>query len=803
MNENGWLEKEPLRFIVNAEEEFLNIFQYKNVRCFKFSNYIYIGQVKKENETQGGGENEENETIKQSEDIKKLETKEFYTSREKLEKRKKRKGSKYVKDGYGILITLSKNNSDQEIIVNKFIGNWKNDKKSGLGFNLYLNKNIYFGYYENDMRNGWGYFEWKSNGSTYEGNWLNNCMNGKGVYKNRSSNRNTNFMFDGDFHNNKFVNSSGEWIDVIELEKKIHKLNIVRINVNSNNNIDLILLPFNFMKLHLKKIADLIKYNFDKVPFIMCSKKFVEKNKNFNLSKLIFLSYYFSSSKVPFDMDWDKLLFDDFENCSSKMGKTNFKSSYVNERLSDEHGQGEGSLEATTDKCFSVPTSSSASSNSCNSHDSCFSIDSCTSHDTCISTNSCTSNASSMLLLSRGSRSVKSPKDNRDGDCDSDDLNNSGTRILDNFVINGNESRRSTGSELKEYIKNTNVSDTCKGASTSEIYVKNGNNTHNEDNEDGNREINEEGKNSKSINFIPKNDMNFSLGKGEDNLNFNTEEKRKNELNDLINKYVTIYDDFDSSSCDYSIMSSDEENSNISLNFDKTHKDKNFPIHNEHHEVKKGEIKQENEENEIDKIGMIKRSDKTSPNMNNTDDTEKNFVDNIKKQIEKELSMINMDINFLQKLRNCNVSCMYNIAKKVKNSLMMKYPFIFSLNMSQTKNKYENMDDELLLKNCTIPHYWDLTNYFGNAEDKLPAEMFTPLQFDFSKSNKNLAIFPQIGKTDDLNDKDTSPCFNLHFFFITDLFVDETEDIQNLKRLIINKFKSYLYLNNLFFVIIE
>lgn len=38
--------KDCTGFIINEEDEFLNIFNYKNIKCFKFPNYIYIGQIK-------------------------------------------------------------------------------------------------------------------------------------------------------------------------------------------------------------------------------------------------------------------------------------------------------------------------------------------------------------------------------------------------------------------------------------------------------------------------------------------------------------------------------------------------------------------------------------------------------------------------------------------------------------------------------------------------------------------------------------------------------------------------------------
>ena len=84
-------------------------------------------------------------------------------------------------DGNGYMIWFN--------LLEKYIGNWKNNLQNGFGIHIYfenkgeikLLRNRYIGEYLNGIRNGFGIFFY-SNGSVYEGEWENNMKNGFGVF---------------------------------------------------------------------------------------------------------------------------------------------------------------------------------------------------------------------------------------------------------------------------------------------------------------------------------------------------------------------------------------------------------------------------------------------------------------------------------------------------------------------------------------------------------------------------------------------------------------------------------------------
>ncbi|GAW83094.1 hypothetical protein, conserved [Plasmodium gonderi] len=801
MRENSGREMNPINFVVNEKEEFLNIFNYKSVKCFKSCNYIYIGQVKKSSDAHESKEKDIDSVGNKNEDIKKIETKEFTSNRAKTDKKNKKKSNKYIKDGYGILITLQKNAFGEDIVVNKFIGNWKNNKKSGLGFNLYINKNIYFGYYENNAKNGWGYYEWSFNQSSYEGTWVNNYMNGKGTYKNKI------FTFEGDFYNNKFLNQYGEWIDVIQLEKKNKKMNLLKTDIiSSEKMIYLIVLPFNFLKDHLKKFADIIKNKFNKVPFIMCSKSFIEKYRNFNLSKFIFLSYYFSLHELFGDIKSDQLIFDNIKkncekesrgektnvgykgpNCAFSKNSTRLDSEELEEfqdRESDSSSNEFSYSSSSEGYCKSPSSNTSISSKfsngAINSSDESFSNCSKSSYTTQTSVSSTLPLRSSMSIITNSFDNFKSTKD------DDGDLHNSNTHSLNKVNITKNESKGSSESDLKEYIKNANKSNDFKEENVTEALSKVG--SSNDSSEKFNSDICNE-------------DTFYKL-----------EERRKNEIHKLVNKYVNIYVDSENESCEYSIISSETESSAERESFPKMKNEGYF------FEKAKGGDLNENEERKTKNMQEKKQTGgKSNQQMNmscsevnvpnDVDPPKHNDLIDAQKKIEKELSKIKIDIQFLEKLRNCNLPCTPEIKKKIVKSMILKYPFIFNLNISEDENKYENISNEFLLRNFVVPELWSLKNYFGTSENKLPEEVFTPPYLDFKNSKISMHMHHQIGKNNNLdlnvNSINDEKNFNLNFFFITDLLVDDTKDINDLKCLIRNKFTNSLYLNNLFFVILE
>ncbi|EUD65763.1 hypothetical protein C922_03746 [Plasmodium inui San Antonio 1] len=764
-----------------------------------------------ENESDGSKENDYDSGCKKGEDIKKIETKEFTSSKEKSDKKKKKKCSKYIRDGYGILITLRRNTFGQDVIVNKFIGNWKNNKKSGLGFNLYLNRNVYYGYYENNARNGWGHFEWRANQSSYEGNWVNNQMNGKGTYKSKA------FLFDGDFYSNKFLNSSGEWIDVLAMEEEEKNVSLLKTYVISGHEmIDLVCLPFDFLKGHLEKIADLIKYKYNKVPFFMCSKGFIEKHRNFNLSKFIFLSYYFGPDE-PFceESSYYELLFDGVQNeegkrsegGNSKVGRDDPNLKSFRSGTPSDAGEVEGGNSSRESSCSSGSERSNASpscratssselssgekersegsgkggmppSNSSNwskgrAHSN-FSHASASSH---ASKSSHSSHLSSLSAITNSKDSCKSTGEPHD------DLYHSKTHSLNKADIIRNESKDSIHSDLKEYIKNANKSNDFKEESLAEAPSKFSNSF--------------------------QNGMNFNPGKCTEDTCYEMEERKKNEMYQLMKKYVHIYANSEDTSSEYSIRSNETESADEEAGFIKVESKEDFDRKKRRGNEQSGGTKQ------MDGIETVERNAKQK--VNNASSGEGNTsgpnpsessppLHMQKKKIEKELSKIKIDTQFLGKLKNCNLTCIHKIKQKMETSMMLKYPFIFSLSMSEDKNKYETITKEFLLESCTIPTSWLLKNYFGATENKLSEKIFSPPFFDFYNSNMNITMHPHFQSPENNDDVDI---FNggeispLNLFLITDLLIGDTKDIKHLKGLVRDKFINFSFLSNLFFVILE
>ncbi|CAD2093695.1 conserved Plasmodium protein, unknown function [Plasmodium vinckei brucechwatti] len=768
------IKKDCAGFIINEEDEFLNIFNYKNVKCFKFPNYIYIGQIKESNESEGI-EDKKNEAS-----ANKKKTKEELGNKEKIDKTKKnvkkKKVENIIKEGYGMLLSLKKNAFGEEIIVNKFIGNWKNDKKSGLGLNIYLNKNIYYGYYINDMKNGYGNFIWNDSKSTYEGNWTNNYMQGNGKYKNK------NYIFDGNFHMNKFVNFNGEWIDIIEIEKNYSKNNRVNKQIILNNNIDLIILPFDFLKVNLKKIASTIKYSYNKIPFIIRSKNFVDKHKqNIDLSKLIFLSYYLNTLDVENYLNDDQLTFDGLgkgilkdQNIDFDQDHNNYNASNFDETESESIIKSEISCSHTSGQCSESNGSNSTGKNSSNDRSSELedSITVSNSDDSTASYGSRMSIFSNIPEIYSKENSLNSIKN------DNENISNPNECTLNNLIENKTGSIESDGSELKEYIKNQNSSNIEMDKKAKDTFSKSGSiRESNIDNSENDNNLNES-------NYDSKNRECCDLKMNNDSTYVNIEKKRKNEINKLISKYVNIYNNCESDSSEYSILSSGKETAKSCKN-------------DTNNENTTEQMKSEENENKIEK------DKEETPNKIININNKGNNYDNMNKIVKNDILKIYISIKFLKKLRKCNLSCTYNINKKIKNSLILNYPFIFNLNYGENKN--EMALDHLFIKNATIPNFWNLSDYFGDSVDKIPKDIFTPLYFDFKNENKNIFNFSQINKNDKTNLENNSgeTPFNLNFFMITDLLVDETNDINYLKSLLIDKFKDYLYVNNLFFIIIE
>ena len=71
------------------------------------------------------------------------------------------------------------NNYEKKI---SYEGEWLNNRKDGIGIELYQDGSKYMGEHKNGMRQGLGTYNW-SDGSMYEGEWKLNLMDGYGIYK--------------------------------------------------------------------------------------------------------------------------------------------------------------------------------------------------------------------------------------------------------------------------------------------------------------------------------------------------------------------------------------------------------------------------------------------------------------------------------------------------------------------------------------------------------------------------------------------------------------------------------------------
>lgn len=87
---------------------------------------------------------------------------------------------------------------------NKYIGEFKKDKKCGKGEMIFQNKDIYIGEFHNDLINGYGKYIWSNNNKKYEGNFLNGRINGNGFLQ-----WGKNYYYKG-FFNNGIKEGKGE-----------------------------------------------------------------------------------------------------------------------------------------------------------------------------------------------------------------------------------------------------------------------------------------------------------------------------------------------------------------------------------------------------------------------------------------------------------------------------------------------------------------------------------------------------------------------------------------------------------------
>ena len=83
----------------------------------------------------------------------------------------------------------------------KYIGEYKNNKKEGLGIYYYKEGDKYEGEYKNDQMDGRGVYIYNEleEGLKYEGDWKNGLKEGKGIYTLKNGDK-----YEGDFKNDNF-----------------------------------------------------------------------------------------------------------------------------------------------------------------------------------------------------------------------------------------------------------------------------------------------------------------------------------------------------------------------------------------------------------------------------------------------------------------------------------------------------------------------------------------------------------------------------------------------------------------------
>ena len=90
--------------------------------------------------------------------------------------------------------------------TNRYEGEWKANKKHGIGKMTFDDKGEYFGRFENGTRHGEGVFKYKKTGNTYSGSWKYGKKHGKGEFIFND----TKMKIAGEWEDGKIV--SGKWI---------------------------------------------------------------------------------------------------------------------------------------------------------------------------------------------------------------------------------------------------------------------------------------------------------------------------------------------------------------------------------------------------------------------------------------------------------------------------------------------------------------------------------------------------------------------------------------------------------------
>ena len=133
---------------------------------------------------------------------------------------KQESSGKKVRDGYGMIIHQTSDNSDDG--KEYYEGQWKNDLMEGYGIYHYSNGDVYEGFWKNSLHHGFGKYIF-TDGFRYEGNWKEHKMHGSGKYIDMN-----NLGFGGEFRDGCFFSKEQARLkEEKRLMKKIKKMKLI------------------------------------------------------------------------------------------------------------------------------------------------------------------------------------------------------------------------------------------------------------------------------------------------------------------------------------------------------------------------------------------------------------------------------------------------------------------------------------------------------------------------------------------------------------------------------------------------
>jgi hypothetical protein len=120
---------------------------------------------------------------------------------------------KMMRHGNGAQIFLRQDDT----VLCKYEGQWKNDLKQGLGITMYPDGAWFSGTLIKEEKDGYGKYVWP-NGDSYNGTWNLNRMDGPGVFIQSNGNR-----LEGSFKNNYFHMGGNRYVNPLAPQKEIEE----------------------------------------------------------------------------------------------------------------------------------------------------------------------------------------------------------------------------------------------------------------------------------------------------------------------------------------------------------------------------------------------------------------------------------------------------------------------------------------------------------------------------------------------------------------------------------------------------